>query len=42
MIELSQYTEINLLGISILFTILIIDHRHHGYNAKNEIHQNFI
>lgn len=41
MIELSQYTEINLLGISILFTILIIDHRHHGYNS-GDIHQNFI
>lgn len=41
MIELSQYTEINLLGLAILLTILIIDHKHHGYSAS-DIHQTFI
>lgn len=41
MIEVSQYTEINLIGLAILFTILIIDHKNHA-NEKNDIHQNFI
>ena len=41
MTEASQYTEINLIGIAILVTILFIDHKNHN-NAKNEIHQNFL
>jgi diguanylate cyclase (GGDEF)-like protein len=41
MIEISQYIEVNLIGIVQLLTILIIDHRNHS-KGQSDIHQNFI
>jgi hypothetical protein len=41
MLEVSQYTEVNLIGIAVLLTILIVDRKNHAA-AKDDIHQNFL
>lgn len=41
MIAVSQYTEVSLIGVAMLVTILIIDHKNH-LKTKDDIQQNFI
>lgn len=41
MMEVSQYTEVSLIGVAILVTILMIDRKNH-IRKKSDTHQNFI
>ena len=41
MFEISQYTEVSLIGVALLVTILTVDHKNHTKRSSN-IHQNFV
>lgn len=40
-LEMSEYIEVNLIGITLLLTMLVIDHRNHGI-TRSEGHSHFI